>query len=53
MKNNKAVPEIQCPDKRKDGRCILNNQPCIRDSGITCVFYEEYLAEVNGELLRE
>lgn len=47
------TPAIKCPDKRKDGRCILNQSLCIKDKGVSCVFYEEYLAELQGELTRE
>ena len=48
------APEPQCPDKQQNGYCRLNDRPCIKDfAGVVCEYYEQYLAEVNGELLRE
>jgi len=38
-----------CPDKRKDGKCLLNNSKCIKEQGYNCTFYEEYLQEVNAD----
>lgn len=47
---------VRCPDAYLIGNedcsfafCSINDKPCLRESGLECDYYNEYLEEIRNE----